>query len=875
MQLALDTRERWIEPVLPGTPLGPGDRVGRYEIVEQVGEGGMGIVYRAVSREPVHRDVALKLCKAPLDAQEVIRRFEAERQALATMDHPAIATLLDGGTTEAGQPYFVMEFVDGKPLDVYADQQRLTVGERLELFAEICDAVQHAHQNGIIHRDLKPTNMLVTERDGRPHPKVIDFGVAKAMAQPLTERTLFTHFGALIGTPAYMSPEQLKSGAASVDTRSDVYSLGAVLYQLITGAALVDMRCAREAGFDEIRRVICEEEPKSLVERIRAAGNSASELAASRKTDVRGLLRGVQGDLEWIVRRSVAKERNERYSSAAELASDVRRLLAGEPTLAHPPSFGYQLRKLMSRHRVPFTAGGLAAVVALAFLVVLMVQNQRLEKARERAERTSRFLGGMLVWLDPSVIDSATVSLEQVLDEASRRLKDELADAPDVSLDLHAALGEAYLRQGRLGRAIEHAQAALDLARTLHDEPKITSGIANLATATYLAGRPKEARPLAQEAIDRLEREPVRQEQELALMYGLLGEAAYRLGDLRESARRLDQALEIQERHLHASSTPADFDLARRLSTSGAIAWRLGEKQKARTRLERALAVLLTDVGHNEAQRAWTLIELASIDRADGRFDASEHRLEEAISIYATLWGVDSHLTQTARTRQGEAALERFQLARADALLSSALARLEVVRGADKSETIAARGMLAAVHAERNAPDEALRLIAVNAPLFQAQAQEIERRPHGEIRDLLTSASALLALGRAAQAEAAARDALALVQLHVGEQHGLAAQARNSRARALRASGAFDEALREAQLASEIAAATWRDDDLVRAQIELTLGEILLTQDRCEQARPLLETARAVLNPVLVEPSATRERVREIGSLLSRQCLNR
>jgi non-specific serine/threonine protein kinase/serine/threonine-protein kinase len=183
----------------------------------------MGIVYRAVSREPVHRDVALKLCRAPLDAQEVIRRFEAERQALATMDHPAIATLLDGGTTEAGQPYFVMEFVDGKPLDVYADQQRLTVGERLELFAEICDAVQHAHQNGIIHRDLKPTNMLVTERDGRPHPKVIDFGVAKAMAQPLTERTLFTHFGVLIGTPAYMSPEQLKSGAASVDTRSDVY----------------------------------------------------------------------------------------------------------------------------------------------------------------------------------------------------------------------------------------------------------------------------------------------------------------------------------------------------------------------------------------------------------------------------------------------------------------------------------------------------------------------------------------------------------------------------------------------------------------------------------------------------------------------------
>jgi non-specific serine/threonine protein kinase/serine/threonine-protein kinase len=875
MQLALDSQERSIGPVLRGSPLGRGDRVGRYEIVEQVGEGGMGIVYRAVSREPVHREVALKLCKAPLDAHEVISRFEAERQALATMDHPAIATLLDGGTTETGQPYFVMEFVDGKPVDLYADQHRLSLSERLELFAGVCDAVQHAHQNGIIHRDIKPTNVLVTERDGRPQPKVIDFGVAKAMAQPLTERTLFTQFGVLIGTPAYMSPEQLKSGAASVDTRSDVYSLGAVLYQLITGAALVDMRRAREAGFDEIRRVICDEEPSSLAERIRAWGHSASELAASRKTDLRGLLRGVQGDLEWIVRRSIAKERNERYSSAAELASDVRRLLAGEPTIAHPPSFGYQLRKLMSRHRVPFIAGGLAAVVALAFLVVLMVQNQRLEKARERAERTSRFLGGMLVWLDPSEIDSATVSLEQVLDEASRRLKVELADAPDVSLDVHAALGDAYLRQGRLERAAEHLQAALDLARALQDASKITSGIADLATATYLAGRPKEARPLAQEAIDRLEREPVRQEEQLALMYGLLGEAAYRLGDLRESGRRLDQALEIQERFTQATGAPAGFDLARRLGTSGAIAWRLGEKQKARTRLERALAVLLTDEGHNEAQRAWTLIELASIDRADGRFDASERRLEEAVSIYATLWGADSHLTHTARMRQGEAALERFQVARAEALISSALARLEVVRGVNRPETIAARGLLAAVQIERGAPDQALRLVAINAPLFQAQAKEIERRPHGEIRDLLTSACAQMALGRAAEAEAAARDALALVQLHVGEQHALAAQARNTLARALRASGALDEALREAQLASQIAAAHLRDGDLVRAQIELTVGELLLAQGRCEQARPLLETARAVLNPVLVEPSATRERVRDTEGLLRRQCLNR
>ena len=323
----------------------PGTIIGPYKLLEQIGEGGMGVVFMAEQTQPIQRKVALKIIKPGMDTQQVIARFEAERQALALMDHPNIARVLDAGTTESGRPYFVMELVRGVPVTDYCDRHRLSIRERLELFVTICQAVQHAHQKGIIHRDLKPTNVLVTQHDGRPLVKVIDFGVAKATGQKLTEKTLFTGFAQLIGTPLYMSPEQAELSAPDVDTRSDIYSLGVLLYELLTGSTPFESERLKAAAFDEMRRIIREEEPPRPSTRISTLAQQAiSTVSEKRNSDPRHLSRLFQGELDWIVMKTLEKDRNRRYETASALAADVehylaRRTGAGLPAVANlsPP----------------------------------------------------------------------------------------------------------------------------------------------------------------------------------------------------------------------------------------------------------------------------------------------------------------------------------------------------------------------------------------------------------------------------------------------------------------------------------------------------------------------------------------------------------
>jgi serine/threonine protein kinase len=348
----------------------------RYKLLEVIGEGGMGAVWMAEQREPVKRLVALKLIKAGMDSRAVLARFEAERQALALMDHPNIAKVLDGGSlggepgepgaNAPGSPYFVMELVKGLPLTEYCDERRLSVSERLQLFVPICQAVQHAHQKGIIHRDLKPSNILVTEHDGQPVPKVIDFGLAKALgvAAPLTERTLHTAYGTVVGTPLYMAPEQVGINALDVDTRTDIYALGTILYELLTGTTPLEKRRFKEAAWDEIRRLIREEEPPRPSLRL-SSSDALPTLAARRQTEPAKLSRLVKGDLDWIVLKALEKDRNRRYETANGLALDVQRHLAGEPVLAAPPSVSYRLRKFLRKRRGPVLA---AALVLLALV---------------------------------------------------------------------------------------------------------------------------------------------------------------------------------------------------------------------------------------------------------------------------------------------------------------------------------------------------------------------------------------------------------------------------------------------------------------------------------------------------------------------------
>ncbi len=369
-----------------------GSIIGPYKLLQEIGEGGMGLVFMAEQIEPVKRRVALKVIKPGMDSRQIVARFEVERQALAMMDHPNIAKVFDAGTTDQGYPFFVMELVNGKPINEYCDQERLTTRRRLELFTFVCRAVQHAHQKGIIHRDLKPNNILIAEYDGKPVPKIIDFGVVKATGLQLTEKTLFTDFGQVIGTVEYMSPEQARRNQLDVDTRSDIYSLGIVLYKLLTGETPFGHERFRAAAWDEMIKIIREEEPPLASVKV-SSSHSLDQIASNRNVEPSRLSSHIRGDLDWIVSKTLEKDRNHRYRSAGELADDVDRHLSQHPVMAGPQSSIVRFAKFFQRHRNSMlaTMAGLAAFFLIAALVMnryqaLEMRNERVEKAVQAAE---------------------------------------------------------------------------------------------------------------------------------------------------------------------------------------------------------------------------------------------------------------------------------------------------------------------------------------------------------------------------------------------------------------------------------------------------------------------------------------------------------
>ena len=351
---------------LEGATLGPG---GRYKILQMLGEGGFGVVYMAEQTAPVRRRVAIKVIKAGMDTRQVVARFEAERQALAMMEHPGIAKVLDGGETDEGRPFFVMELVRGTPITHYCDREQLDTPTRLALFLQVCQAVQHAHQKGIIHRDLKPSNILITAPDGaEPVPKVIDFGVAKAMESSLTDKTLFTRFEQMIGTPAYMSPEQAGSeGGIDVDTRADIYALGVLLYELLTGTTPFEAKTLQKAAFEEVRRILREEEvPRPSARLGSLEAERRTTIAKERGTEVGGLGKQLRGDLDWIVMKAIEKDRRRRYETANALALDVERHLGDEPVSAGPPTAAYRTSKFLRRHKAPLAVAATVLLLLVA-----------------------------------------------------------------------------------------------------------------------------------------------------------------------------------------------------------------------------------------------------------------------------------------------------------------------------------------------------------------------------------------------------------------------------------------------------------------------------------------------------------------------------
>jgi non-specific serine/threonine protein kinase/serine/threonine-protein kinase len=453
------TGDRPQEPDIP-------DRIGNYRILEQLGEGGFGVVYLAEQTQPVRRRVALKVIKLGMDTRQVLARFERERQALALMDHPGVARVLDAGTSPQGRPYFVMEHVAGLAITDYCDRHRVSPKERLCLFMQVCRATQHAHQKGIIHRDIKPSNVLVGIEDDRPVPKIIDFGVAKATEQRLTERTLFTEQGQMIGTPEYMSPEQAEMSSLDVDTRTDIYALGVLLYELMIGHLPFEPSTLRAGTLADVQRIIREQEPPRPSMRLSRLGPGQSEVAERRQVDHTALLKLLEGDLDWIIMKALEKDRTRRYSTASEFEDDIRRYLGNEPVVARPPSTVYRASKFLRRHRIGVTmvSATFIGLVIFAFTTMRLytrAEDQRdLARVAERQARTvNTFLQDMLTQADPQFSGPDT-PIKDIVDYSAAKVDEQFEDDPVARGEVHAVLGWTYFMLGEYGPAGRHTAAA-------------------------------------------------------------------------------------------------------------------------------------------------------------------------------------------------------------------------------------------------------------------------------------------------------------------------------------------------------------------------------------------------------------------------------
>ncbi len=630
----------------------PGEIIGSYKLLEQIGEGGFAVVFMAEQQQPVRRKIAIKIIKAGMDTKQVVARFEAERQALAMMDHPSLAKVFDAGATQTGRPYFVMELVKGVPITRYCDEHDLNIGQRIDLFAQVCQAVQHAHQKGIIHRDIKPTNVLVSTHDDRPLAKVIDFGIAKATETRLTEKTLFTDFHQLIGTPAYMSPEQA-DGNLDIDTRSDVYSLGVLLYELLAGSPPFDPKELRSKAFAEMQRIIREVEPPTPSARI-ASQPLATQSAAAlhRQSDLKRLPQQLRGELDWIVMRSLEKDRNRRYQTAAALADDLARYRADQPVEARRPSRRYRLKKFIRRNRKAVFA---SAAMALVVLIGLVLSSIGFFEARRqagiagrqaaRSEQVTKVVQDMLAAAAPSAAMGRDTSLlREILDKTAIQVEKDLNDQPDVQAELRSIIGDTYFAIGRDKDAIDLHRKSLAYYREFDpgENATVAVALAKLAQDLRYVGKIEEAESLVRQSLGIWPKLRGEESPEMARTMSLLAIILLSYGNPTKSADAevaARQALSVQRRVLGSAHPETGHTLTR-------LALALLGQQKdgeAEIAAREAVSIYRQSFGEKSPQTAQALHVLSQTISARKPQEAEVLERESLAMRRNELHGIENH----------------------------------------------------------------------------------------------------------------------------------------------------------------------------------------------------------------------------------------
>lgn len=644
---------------------------GNYRLVREIGRGGMGQVWLAEQTAPVRREVALKLVKVGLYDDDILKRFQLERQSLAIMDHPSIAKVFDAGATPDGQPYFVMEYVRGVPITDYCDQKKLTIRQRLDLFIKVCEGVQHAHQKAIIHRDLKPANILVQEIDGKPVARIIDFGLAKLTSPQRAGETLFTSVRAFVGTPGFMSPEQCDPTSVDVDTRTDVYALGVVLYVLLTGCQPFRSSPDEGRSIDELLRLVREQDPPRPSAKVSSDRQSSSVTAEARGTEPRELVSLLRGDLDWITMKAIEMDRVRRYGTPSELAADVTRYLNHEAIVARPASVSYRLRKYVRRHRVGVAVAASLVILLAGFAVMQAMQVRRITRERDRADRIAQFMTGIFIVSDPGERVGNTVTAREVLDKASKDVDTGLSNDPDLQSRMMRVMGIAYLNLGLFPRAQSLLERSVQIGSPAvgAENPETLTTMQRLAWALYEQDRLADAESLQRKILairrrvlgpdhndtlsitadlattldeqgnhseaEKLERDVLEKRKRVL---GL--ENPYTLGAMDALAailvneNRLTEAEEIErqavttQRRLHGDE---NLDTIHYMMNEAAIEGQMGKNQESEQALRQVLEIQRRVLGPEQPETAVTVYNLAALAAKGGRIDEALSLLRQSI----------------------------------------------------------------------------------------------------------------------------------------------------------------------------------------------------------------------------------------------------